>query len=226
MLKKISLVLGLCFVGSASTFADLSKNDVRKILFSAQGLTGAKAEAIITRMEETYGTVDGTQLKISALLHGSRSNLIGIFKDRKRWDFDVTFVPRGSRESVTVPGLVSAEVFKGGLKAYYAAYDWMWIALPNGMSIEDLDGYKTKCGLSVSPWRIGREIAAYLYPVSFFKRLFWEAALNPVDFNMGRISSRRGQISVYTFGIGLVNTTLVSFPKFHFSVNRGDLLHR
>lgn len=222
MFQKLFIVTSLIFFTSSATFADLSKDNVRSILRSANGISAAKAEAIINKMEQEYGsTADGTQLKISALLHGSRSNSFGIFKDRKMWNFDVTFTPQGTQEVITVPNLVKAEVFKGGFKSYVAAYDWMWIALPNGMTVEDLDGYKTKRGVSFSPWGVGKFIAGFVYPISLPAQLL----LNTVDATVGQISDVKGNINVYTFGIGLSNTTTISFPKFHFSVNN-DLLRR
>ena len=237
MFEKLIAVACLMLIGPVGAFANLSKDDVRKILRSSRGMTAAKANAIIESLEQVHGTVDGNQLKISAFLRGSRFN-VGLIKDRKIWNFDVTYVPSGKSQAMTVKNLVRAEVFNGGLKGKIA-YDWMWIALPNRMTLEDLGSFSTGRGLSGSLTRLTTSIYTFfnhmnairnigqtgIWPAvkSFSSIQGWAVTLLLPDFTGGVIKDTRGRLSVFSASLGL-NYSVFTFPQIKFYLNR-DHLH-
>ena len=208
----------VCFIQSLSASANnLTKEDVISIIMSGTNISQRRAKLVADQLEKTYGISEEGQLNISGVLIGSRINY-GIFKDRKIWNFEASFVPKGSNQLITVPDLVEAEFFNGGLKINLISKDWAIIFLPTGLTVEDLEGFESSRGFSLAGLNLGMYALNLISPsAAVSSRLIlplWAFHVAP-----GLVLSDRGMITLVTGGVGL-RLDSFSFPKFKFRLNR------
>lgn len=151
LFSLLALIVSMNSVLLNSAFSeDLTVEQVRSIIMSGTDISSTEAEEIAKKVEETYGQSENGALRVSGVLKGSRWNYLNFFVDRNIWHFDASFIPEGQTELISVPKLIEAEFFNGGLQVNFISKDWVWIFLPSGMTIEKLDGFDTGRGFSVN----------------------------------------------------------------------------
>lgn len=216
-MKNILCVWVIFFAIFTSAFAhELTHEDVKKIILSATNISQKQASILVSQIEKTHGLSETGNLNISSLLIGSRVNY-GFFKDRKIWNFAASFIPNGSKQVVTVPDLVEAEFFNGGLKLNLISKDFVIITLPKGMTVERLHNLETDRGGALSFVGITLSMVGAVSPsLALASRLV--LPLGFIDVAPGFSNSKFGSLGIFTGGFGL-KLNFLTFPKFKFKIN-------
>lgn len=200
-------------LNSAFSATGLTIEQVRSIIMSGTNISSTEADAIVKQVEETYGKSKKGILRVKGILTGSRWNY-GIFKDRKIWHFNASFIPEGQDEPVYVPALIEAEFFNGGLKINLISRDWVFIFLPDRMTIENLEDFDTGRGFSFNTVSIINTVIGLAsgLPIQL-----------PIELSGGIIDTHYGPLYLVTTSVGLKSTG-ITFPRLKMKVNP-DVYH-
>ena len=177
-LKKLLLTAFLCL--PLSLFAkdddfdkeNLSKEELSNIIKKSTNLNKKQIAKIISIVTKKFGTDHESKLRIAGVLTGSRFNY-SLFKDRKIWFFNASFIPDDTKDVVNVPKLYQVEFFNGGFKLELG-YRWVFLFVPTNIDIEQLDGTTFGRGLAVTNlipfvdvgWMPGNEIPGHMFYIS------------------------------------------------------------
>ena len=202
------------FLAVFAKAGDLTPSDLKQIIMSTSNLSEKRAALLVKQIVATQGTTASGQLNVSGLLSAKAWNYT-LFKNRKIRKFDASFIPDGTKTVVTVPKLVTAEFFNGGITAGIFK-EWIFIALPKNKTIQDLDGFETGRGISFSGRALILPFAGIIPPLLF--PLLFVDATSTVPF----ITVPKGTTGVYMMTAG-VGGYVVSSPKFKFTINIGNL---
>jgi hypothetical protein len=112
----------------------LHETQVRKML-TKQGLDSVIVDEVIKSLKEAPGS-QGGELALAGALTSSGWNG-SFFVDNDNWNFDGNMFYRGNL--LRVPKLFDVYYWDGGFKATLE-YKWVWIFLPKGTNMKDLDG--------------------------------------------------------------------------------------
>ena len=117
----------------------LNREDLFRTIKYTTDLGDEEINRILDLLGEELELEPGQEMRISAAMYADGWSL-GFFHDTDKWLLDLTFIDSQTDTLVTLPEFYSVEFNNGGLKAEWALTKRLYIFIPEGMTIEALDG--------------------------------------------------------------------------------------
>ncbi|WP_413559557.1 hypothetical protein [Bdellovibrio sp. HCB209] len=126
------------FAVSYDNDAGIPKDKLVQSIKKNTSLSDEQIESLIQTLTQQFNVRPDQKIPIQGYLYADGMNGAFLF-DHDTWLFDAALIDPATKEIVRIPELFLCDFHNGGLK-FEIAYKWMFTFIPNGVSVDELNG--------------------------------------------------------------------------------------